>query len=224
MATVALKDVFLYDRWPGTPNFNLGRPTNGFDSTVAGSGNNVDTALYPPGTKIQVHTTAADTTRWPGQSTFIYLQFHEGTDLAYDIGDPSTGYCLCSRYDSTNSADGSIAGPYQVTTDLTNSDGTKGGAIAFACTDLSGTDTGAGEWGWFWCGGVCPVVDVTRLAGDIKTGGSVAVGTPVSVVDDGSNAGALELCEVTLLCGTLMMSINYLLQGAAVGYSLQVDA
>jgi len=219
MATVALRDVFLYDNWPGSPNFNLGRPTNGFDSTVSGSGNNATTALYIPGEKIQVPYKAADQTRWPGTSTFIYLQFHEGTDFAQDAGDPSDGYCACFHADGTATADGSIAGPWQVTNDVTNSDATIGGAIAFACTDLSDD-----EFGWFWCGGVCPAYDVTRLAGEIKTGGGVTVNCKVFVEGDGTNGAALQIADATQITDTT--NFNDISQGLnnVVGYSLQVDA
>ena len=70
MATVAMNDVVLYDKWPGYPNFNLSKPTNGFDSTVSGSGNCVSTPLYPPGTKIAINYNATDQSEWPGQSIF----------------------------------------------------------------------------------------------------------------------------------------------------------
>ena len=219
MATVNLKHVILKDKWPGYPNFNLSKPANGFDSTVSGSGNNVDTALYPPGTKIAVQYTAADQTNWPGQSIFAYLKFYEGTDSAFDVGDPSTGYCACFYADLTTTGDGSIAGPYIITNDLTNSDGTQGGAIAFPCTDLS-----AGEYGWCWVGGVCPVADVTRLAGEIKTQGGVAEGCQLFIEDDGTNAAAVNIADATLI--TDSTSYNDLTQGfdIVIGKSLQVDA
>ncbi len=220
MATVALKDIFLYDKWPGYPNFNLGKPTNGFDSTTSGSGNNVSTALYPIGTKIAVQYSPSDTTRWPGQSTFIYLQYHEGTDLQQDAGDPSDGYALCFKADGTATADGSIAGWYQVTNDLTNSvDGTIGGAVAFACTDLSDD-----EFGWFWCGGVAPVADVTRLAGDIKTNGDVIEGVELMVTDDGTNAGSLQPACLTCIYEVTLGYDATTTWAGPIGHSMQDDA
>ena len=109
MAVVGLRHIYLYDKWPGTPNFNLNRPSNGFDSTVAGSGNKVTTPLYPPGTKIARMYTAADQSEWPGESVFAYLRYYEGTDTAFDAGDVSVGYGVCAHADLTTTADASPA-------------------------------------------------------------------------------------------------------------------
>lgn len=222
MAVVSLRQIYLYDKWPGSPS-DQGPPPNGFDSTVEGSGNDVTNALFPVGEKRRIYN---DGTVNPGWSTFIYLQFVEGSDSAFDADqDVSTGYGMCFHIlDASEHAPDGQTDWYLVTHDLTNSEGTQGGAVAFACTDLSGADTTGTGWanfGWFWCGGVNPCVtgpnrtDMTKLGADVVTGGNVAIGTPVYVVDDGTNAGTLDLCQID--------STKHL-HDQAVGRALATDA
>jgi hypothetical protein len=198
MATISLRQLYLYDKWPGSVS-DVGPPPNGYDSTVEGSGNDVTNALFQPGEKRRILN---DGTVNPGWSTMMYLQFVEGSDSAFDAdADPSTGYCACFHIvDASEHAPDGQTDYYLVTHDLTNSEGTLGGAVAFAMTDLSGADTTGTGWanyGWFWVGGVNPCVtgpnrvDMTAIGGEMKTGGSVAIGNPVYINGDGTNAAAL---------------------------------
>lgn len=193
MPTIDLRDVLLYDLWPGVPDPNLSCPSAGFDASEQCS----STPVWPLGTKIQAYN---DSTYCPGYFTMIYLQFVEGSDYAYDAGKPSDNRCMCFHIldCSEHTPGGTVDYWYMVTSDLTNSDGTQGGAIAFAAYDLSGnsgvSSDESNECGWFWCGGVNPCIttsatnfaDCTRLADDIVTDGSVVQGYPIAV--DGAQA------------------------------------
>ena len=195
MAAIKLNDLILYDKMPGPINPNMGKPAGGWDSTTVGGGNCVTTPSFQVGTKIMAYE---DNSRAQGWYVMQYLRFHEGTDLAQDVGDVSDGYGMCFHAEGTAAGD-TTTGDYTytpwyvVTNDLTNSDGTRRGAACFPANDLSHN-----EYGWCWVGGVCPISDVTRfvvsgeITGcDLKTNGDVLIGQEVIVVDDGTNCGAL---------------------------------
>ena len=193
MADIYLRDVIIYDLWPGTPDPDLSEPTSGFDASAQCS----STPVWPLGTKIQKYN---DSTYGPGYFTMIYLQYIETSDVGLDIGDPSTGYNACFHIqDACNNTPGNTVDYwYMVTIDVTNSDATQGGAIAFPAYDLSGNSTSEqNECGWFWCGGVNPCItttgfkDCTRLAGEIRTDGSVQQGAYFGVLGDGTDVAAL---------------------------------
>lgn len=203
MAEILLRDVILYDRWPGCPNPNLSCPTCGFDATAQCS----STPVWPLGTKIQAYN---DSTYCPGYYTMIYLQYVETSDIALDIGDPSDGQRACFHViDACNNTPGNTVDYwYMVTLDATNSDATLGGAIAFAAAELSGNSTSEqNECGWFWCGGVNPCItnstftDCTVLAGAIKTDGNVMQGTEIAVTGDGTGCAAFAPLCVTIIYG-----------------------
>lgn len=189
MAAINLRDVILFDLWPGFPDGNLSEPTVGFDASVQCS----STPVWPLGTKIQKWN---DSTYNPGYFTMIYLQFVEGSSITEDIGDISDGYNCCAHINdvSVNTPGTDVEYWYMVTNCLTDSDGTLGGAIAFPVYDLSGNDgtTGQNECGWFWCGGVNPCVtatgfkDSTRMAGDMLTDGNITQGMQMAI--DGGGA------------------------------------
>ena len=214
MASISMQSVVLFDGWPGTPNPNVGPPTNGYDSTKEGSGNCVSTPLFPIGEKRMGYN---DATHNPGGYTMCYMQFAEGSDFAYDIGAMSQGYRMCFHYEATqHHPDGNNAGTwYVVSTDLTNTDGTEGGAVAFPACDLSGADTtltNGPEFGWMWVGGVCPCItlndaggtDMTKLGNNITTSGDVAAGNFL-ITSDLTNAGApTAMCPTEVVDGSIL--------------------
>jgi len=227
MATIALRDVILYDRWPGYPDPQLSEPTSGFDASAQCS----STPVWPLGTKIQKYN---DSTYRPGYFVMCYMQFAEGSDFAYDAGDPSDGFGACFHMvgSSEHMPDGTDNW-YTVTTDLTNSEGTHGGAIAFPAYDLSGnSESDQNECGWFWVGGVNPCItttgfkDCTRLAGDVLTDGNIVASEEICVQDDGSNAAEFAPSCATIIFGstvgvedwTIGIEIN------PIGRSLVADA
>lgn len=227
MATIALRDILLYDRWPGYPDPNLSCPSDGFDSSAQCS----STPVWPVGTKIQAYN---DSTYNAGYYTMQYLRFVEGSDSAFDAGDPSTGYCACFHIvDASQHSPGAGTNWYLVTHDLTNSDGTLGGAVAFPAFDLSGNSGASSdesnEYGWFWVGGVNPCItnasftDCTRLAGEILTDGNVVIGQEVIVQDDGTNAAALALACPTVFDSTTISDASTW-GFVAVGRALATDA
>lgn len=224
MATISLRDVILYDRWPGYPDPNLSEPTSGFDASAQCS----TAPVWPIGTKIQKYN---DSTLNPGYFTMAYLQFCEGSDSAYDAGDPSTGYGACFRYDATQHLPDGQKNWFKVTHDLTNSDGTRGGAVAFPAFDLSGADTTTtdNEFGWFWCGGVNPCItttgfaDCTRLAGEVKTDGDIKAGVEFCFEDDGTNAASIiPYCMTAIFEVTLGYDATIFCGPS--GYALAADA
>ena len=230
MAEVSGKDLVLIDQWPGSNDYNMSIPTNGFDSSREGSGNCVTAPLYRPGQKIAAYNA---TGRYPGWYTCIYLKFVEGSDYAYDLdADPSSDHgivCQISLADMTEHLfDDTVVSWFTVTTDVTNGCGTLAGArmTGLGMRDLSGgTDSTAsgrtGEWGWFWCGGMCPCstlnqqggTDYTRTGGQFTTDGSVTANGELGVVGSGSNG---------LRVGGYDFSLP-LLPGP-VGYSMVADA
>lgn len=229
MAEVSGKDLVLIDQWPGPVDFKMSIPTNGFDSSKEGSGNCVTAPLFRPGQKIVTYN---DGSTNPGLYTCIYLKFVEGSDYAYDLdADPSSDHglvCQISAADMTKHLyDDTAITSFWVTSDVTNGCGTLSNArmTGLGMRDFSGgTDSTAGgrtgEWGWYWCGGVCPcntsnqqgLTDYTRTGGQFTTDGSVALNCEIGVVDssNGLQIGGYDF-SLPLLPGP-------------VGYSLVDDA
>jgi len=193
MAVSNLKNIVLYDNWPGYPNVTLQRPDDGWDGSVSCC---QSAPLYPPGTKILYD---ADNTHTPGASIMAYMRYSEGSDFAAgagDTGDVSDHTNICCHMEGTDAlvltaADATVRQWWNVTNDTTNSDATTAhspGAVAVATRAMS-----TGEYGWFWVGGPCPYTDVTKF--DNLTGGagvdvltvSVAAGVAIGTVD-ASNA------------------------------------
>jgi len=199
MATVGLSYLVLNDNWPGYPNPNLGIPTGDWDNTTDCC---VTTPTYWPGTKIQAYN---DNTRNPGYYTMAYLARADGSFLADhsaavgSLTAPSVASLVCTHMDTTTVGGNESYVPwYFVGGDCTTSDATSGGirSVAIACGSMNhgaqtdGTQEGF-MYGWFWVGGVCPGNDEGDLTWlydcSMTTGGSVAKGVPIYLVDDGTN-------------------------------------
>lgn len=193
MAGNYIRHVVLNDKVPGFVNPNLSIPKDGFDGTTYSAC--VTTAVYPLGTKIAVYN---DATNWPGWSTLVYGWYQDGSDGPTSSQEISTGYGVCSHACSCESmADGTYHGPYRYTTDITNSDLTRGGPAVIPVHALS-TCT----YGWFWCGGVCPNVCITRWQGDTgylanEHGQAATPGQQVIFLDDGTSGSQLERADIT---------------------------
>ena len=201
MVAVSLRDIVLEDRWPGTPNFNLGKPKNGFDSTLW---TDASTEEYPIGTKIQVYQDFSGVT---GPYTMMYSRYYclsgnNGTPVGVESADLTlTGMALFQHFCNSTclSADGT-GNAFTMTNsgnvDTGVADGTTTGQIGIACGTLSYRDVttdgdNPGGYGWFWVGGVCPM-DITMLSGvahagvDMSTAGGVAAGLPIGCEVDTS--------------------------------------
>lgn len=196
MATIGMSYLVLEDNWPGAPNPNLGMPTGGWDNTTDCC---VSVPTYAPGTKIMAFN---DCTRNKGYYTMAYLARADGSfalDVSGEAGNlaaPSVANLVCTHMDSTTVDGNETYVPwYFVSGDCTKSDTTTGGlgCVAIQCGSMNSEDgtNDAFDYGWFWVGGVCPgnaAGDLTWLYDcSMTTGGSVAKGVPIFLVDDGTN-------------------------------------
>jgi len=195
MAVTNIREIVLYDNWPGCPNPTLSRPNDGWDGTITAC---LSAPAYEPGTKIMFQS---DSTYTPGMVTMCYMRYIEGSDTASDDGDAgdlSDHEAVCCHVNSSGSdgldaaaADATERQWWNVSHDTTNTDATLAGgvgAVAVACGEMS-----TGEYGWFWVGGVCPYLDVTKFD-NLTTGAgtdvltvSVAIGKLIGTVDASGN-------------------------------------
>lgn len=199
--------ISLYDNWPGPVNPNLGRPSSGWCVTSCPT-----TAAYPAGTKIMAYS---DATINPGWFTMMYGQIAcSSTTNAKTAGAPegdvSVFGLFCGHCDITTDVadttyviempDASNAPPMYVLTGCwsASTDLTKGGPLAVACGTMN-----AHQWGWFWVGGVPPVLDVTKLQGALSNtrGAEITaildINSRVLYVTDVSGEQVILACGVT---------------------------
>ena len=240
MAVLNTKNLILYDKWPGPINPNKSYPIRNPLSNNHWDGSDqhdVSVAAVPIGEKRMAYN---DSTFNPGWYTMMYLQFAEGSDYAYDgnadITAQAAGSGFCFPYSSVDGnmdADGTSRW-YLVSNDLTNTCATKtdaaGGGLAFTARaavpagDISGNfaSTGRNNFGWFWVGGVFPVVDITSFNGDITTGGGVVAGQEVMVTDDGDNGATIDIADWST-CTDATGGVGNI-GGAIIGYATATDA
>jgi len=193
---ILLHKIVLNDKWPGSPNPNLGVPQGGWDNTSISACQTVP--AFPPGTKVAAYQ---DHTYCEGQYTMAYLCFHECSDFAYDVlavSDTQNAF-MCSDVggegnDSMDVLEGSYAGVVDytdslwwiVTNSFVNGDASATGRVACPVSAMS-----EGEFGWFWIGGVCPVADITFYDGQAggvgsefpAAGGGIVMGAKLMPVD-----------------------------------------
>ena len=189
-STIDDQKFVLEDQWPGEAQRAMAIPDDGFVGT---SHHNVATAVYPIGTKIQVYCpgSAVYGTKSgnAGYSTFIYLKLEEMD---------GTNTCRKKHFVTTESTQtASVAdNVYDVTNDVATALGI-GGLMpaAVALGTASGGVLTENYYGWYWCGGVCPVDYVDALDGDYSTLGDVAIGPVVlgQLVSPGTTAGEIGL-------------------------------
>jgi hypothetical protein len=166
--TIDAKYLYLIDNWPGQAqtNQNLPETRNGYTPFTDPSHHDVTEEAYPLGTKVQVYCNGADGSK--GWATFIYLKLNP------------TGAAP-----PTPAAQQVVTGVdadeiYAVTNDKNNCLGIGKGPIAVMLSDMSATADGDAYYGWFWCGGVCPVDIVPDLDGNFATDSTVAIGPIVA--------------------------------------------
>jgi hypothetical protein len=240
MAVIAMKNLVLYDKWPGAVNPNKSYPVRNPLSKTPWDGSDqhdVSIAAVPIGEKRMAYN---DATYNPGWYTMMYLQFAEGSEYAFDGNADVTaqglgsGFCFpYATVDGNMDADGTGRW-YLVTNDLTNSCGTKtdaaGGGLAFTARaaipagDISGKfiTTGRNNFGWFWVGGVCPIADITSFDGDITTAGDVVSMQEVVPTDDGDNGATIGIADWSTCTDGTGGPGN--IGGSIIGYSLITDA
>jgi hypothetical protein len=170
---IPLSSIQLVDRWPGPVNPNFGKPTDGWDSSNAGNFKTTsgDTnAPYKLGTKIMQYS---DNTHAPGWYTMMYLHYHafESGAISRDYSD-TVQWCVQSDVSTSELNDNSHAPYCVVTNEVTagTTDWSRGALLALPCSTVTASDgttdgtannSYGGGYGWFWVGGVCPVLDAT---------------------------------------------------------------
>ena len=156
-STIDDTEFQLIDLWPGYPDPRLGTPKDGFTGS---DHHDVTAAAYPVGTKIQVYDTSNS-----GYATFIYLQLvdEDGTNVLLAKNIVAWDASALS-YGVTNEAAGDLLADM--------------GPAAISISDVT-----KARYGWFWCGGVCPVTFVSDLDGDYATDGDVTAGCSLLRVD-----------------------------------------
>ena len=189
--------VILIDNFPGAALTAMKMPEDGFTGTTH---HNVATVVYPVGTKIQVYcpgsAVVGTKSGAAGYATFIYLKL-EAVD--------STNTCGAAKQIVGIHTD---AVPYDVTNEAATAVGA--GKTPIAVTISAMTEN---YYGWFWCGGVCPVDYVDALDGAYCTDNSVAIG-PMTW-------GALASPSSTV--GEFGFSLPAADTAAIIGYTLKAD-
>lgn len=133
-----------------------------------------------------------ESTENPGYYQMIYLclhSFEDGMDISKDFSDghffhsPSDIVCISN----SEWADTSVGPWFVVSRCTTGADVTRNCAVAVFCSTFTYSDgtivaaNGYGDgYGWAWCGGVCPINDVTLL--DDETGAGKGIDFTVDAV------------------------------------------
>lgn len=161
MADATLDDqaFVLFDNWPGSAEPR----TIPYDSFLTSAArHNVTTAdYYSVGAKIEVD--CPGTNGSAGKATFIYLL------LAPTEANPTpAAKQLVVPVSATNI--------YTVTNDPDACLMHTGCPLAAVMLSVMSSDGTTDYYGWFWCGGVCPVDFVSDLGGNFATDDSVAIG------------------------------------------------
>lgn len=146
--TVGIDDgkFHLVDNFPGIPK-DFPEPDDWTEYTAL--------AQWNVGDKIQKYQPTNN-----GWATFVYLQFQKGAVAV------ATVKSICGLHTASVLAAG---GWGQVSNDFSEVE--EQGPICVAL----GTTTDA-YYGWYWCGGVCPVDTVPALDGIFPTDGTVTAG------------------------------------------------
>lgn len=182
--TVGIDDgkFYLIDNFPGVP-------TNGANPASW----TTYTATLTPGFNVgEKRAIYSDTNN--GWSIMIYLQFQKGTAAVATVKS-ICGLCIASV---------AVAGAWaNVSNTFDESVGL--GPICIAL----GTTVDA-YYGWFWCGGVCPVDLVAGLDGIYPSDGSVAANRGMKLVA-ASSLNTFEIMtgsEVTFLTSAFSLAVD----------------
>jgi len=192
-------NIHLYDNWPNTVILRPGPVEYGWP--INETEHNVTTPAYKPGTKrtVELPAIALPSEHTAGWATFIYLKLLPVTEA-----NPT---CAAKQFVVPTAA-GDI---YTVTNDPDRcllATGSPFAAVMLSA--MTPTFDTVAKYGWFWCGGDCPVALLgADIDGDFATDGSVTAHNQIMV----SNLTA-DAMGIALVTGVL----------AAIGYSDAVDA
>lgn len=159
-STITVQGVILYDRWPGRFCVTTPDVDNINDMTSTLVGHNQENAKYSLGTKWQLycHGAAADVgiKYWRGWSTFIYLRAESTATTAIAL---SAAFMVApSGTMAAGMADDAL---YTVTADSDRTTHETMGLTAMCLSTMTNS-----YYGWFWCGGVCPIEYIPDMDGD----------------------------------------------------------
>lgn len=150
-STITVAGVVLYDRWPGKGCVTTPDVENITDMTSTLVGHNQGTAKYPLGTKWQLYcrgnAASLGVAHHRGWSTFVYLKAESTATTAIAC---SALYFACPN--GTLAPAMSRDSLYIVTADSDRTTHETMGLVAMALSTMTNS-----YYGWFWCGGVCPV-------------------------------------------------------------------
>jgi len=139
----------LEDHWPGHPTFFADKKSEGpLGGFLGVTHHNITIPAYRPLTKWQILNASGDGGK-DGYATMIYLQANTQVGLA------ARDFCTCDS-----------ATDIRVVTDGPDVSVLHTGAVLVAVALSAMTDA---NYGWFWCGGVCPEGWVAALGGDYLT-------------------------------------------------------
>ena len=152
---ITTQGIVLYDRWPG---FAVAPPIENItDMTSAIVGHNQGSAKYPLGTKWQLynHGAAANlgVKYHEGWSTFVYLKGSSTIETAIA---GAANYFVCPS--GTMAAGMDRNSLYTVASDSDNTTHEALGMVALCLSTMTNS-----YYGWFWCGGVCPLEYVSGI-------------------------------------------------------------
>jgi len=158
--TIDDASFFLQDNWPGSAPYNAETPIDGF-AEAADQHHAQSEEVFPLGIKFQVYNDGSAGPK--GYSTFIYLKV--GTQDATAIAAKS----FVVPESATNL--------FQVSNDPSQALYLPTGLVAVALSAIAN-----GEYGWFWCGGVCPVQYVSALNGNYVQDDTIVAGGPITAI------------------------------------------
>jgi len=184
-STITVQGVVLAEHWPGVP---IDPPVSHTDMTTAAVGHNIANPMFRLGQKWKVYCSGDEAYAGVGYnlgwSTFIYLKCEAGIETA--IAAIATSICVV---DDTMAAGDAATKLYTKTADSANTTHDALGLIGVALSTMTND-----YYGWFWCGGVCPIeyVPLFTTASTLVTDDSVLAGSELAVKAATSTGIALE--------------------------------
>ena len=184
-STITVQGVVLRDNWPGVP---ITPPVAYSDMSAASVGHNLANPMWRLGQKWKVYNSddsVNGTTGFNvGWSTFIYLKCAD--DIASAVAAVATSIVVI---DNTIAAANAADKWFTVTSDTDQTTHESDGFMAVALSTMTNS-----YYGWFWCGGVCPIgfVPLFTTASTLITDDSVVANCELGNVAAATTAVALR--------------------------------
>ena len=171
-STITVQGVVLRDNWPGVP---ITPPVAYSDMSAASVGHNLANPMWRLGQKWKVYNSddSVDGTTGfnVGWSTFIYLKGAD--DIATAPAATATSIVVI---DNTIAAANAADKWFTVTGASANTTHDSDGFLGVALSTMTNS-----YYGWYWCGGVCPIgfVPLFTTASTLATDDSVVANCEV---------------------------------------------